>query len=501
MHSARTLQRIFQSITGKRIPVVATPSGKKGLSAIFLGQPEDNSILCNLLSRSGLHLNTSNQIDRLTSMKNGEQGFAIRFVNIEECACAVLAGNTPVGTFYAVQEFADRVYKTNDGIYAIDRDNILTSPAIKYRSMFGNVSGPDYVSSGEFIKTFGNNDGTIDVEAFIDWVARYRVNNLLITLFDLQFGINYASKKYPEAVNIKHPNVKNEFFGQLVEKAKESHIDVWLTSNFPDCWFGVIKAYPKFAAKHVDMQAYDRTDDWWDKFYTGMTRREYALLRPSSVVCANEPAVMEFWRGYWEELLQRYPGVAGVGGQWGEKPKQRCYCSKCKENFDEQQWRYFKVMTEVAEKVHPGLKYWMWYALYGREIAKHRDKLPNLTYIYFGDGAIRPPVSEAQGTKVDWYLSHGMTDPNYEPWLRRHCLECQRLGIVGIQKRLAEYHKCDRSYYALARFSWSPELSWEEFARQYILHKYHMKDTQKVKTYAAILRDRSEQIAISQGDK
>lgn len=490
-HTAGILQRTLQSITGCQVPVVHPHQQIALKNRIILGEPKTNSFIRTHLAAAGVELSGQERIAALTDLPNPDQGFAIRFAEDE----VVLAGNTSRGTFYAAQTFCDRIFRNADGLFGIDSQDELSSPAFRCRSLTGNLGGPDWIASGEFVRTFCRADGSIDAKAFIDWVACYRVTNLTLFTFDLMWGLPYRSTRYPEAINPHHPNVQTEFFDELLEQATRNYIDVWLMVDFPDCWLGVIRAYPELAAQGFGETPVPHKDEaWWTRFYTGMNYKEVRPWRAHSAVCATRPEVMAFWQGYWREVLERYPGIAGIGGQWCEHMEYRCTCRRCREQFHGLQWRYYKAMVEVAEEVRPGLAYWMWYARGGAEIARHRSELPNLTYVYWGDGATRPPVVRAQGTGVDWYLSHGMNDPDYEPWLRHHALACRELGLEGLQKRMGLFHPCDRVYFAFSEFAWSPDTDWAEFARRYGLRTWRVRDEQRVSEYARDMKRKAEGI-------
>lgn len=496
-HAARTLQRRLGSITGCQVPVLRPQHAPSEHSRITLGEPTSDSFVRSRLSAAGIEMDGRGRIAALTRLPNQDQGFAMQFGDGE----VVLAGNTPQGTLHAVQTFCDRVFRDARDVFGVEGQDELTAPSFRYRSLTGNLGGPDWIASGEFVRTFSRPDGTTDVQAFVDWLAGYRINNMALFTFDLMWGLPYRSDQYPEAVNPHHPNVRHEFFGELLAQAARNYIDVWLMVDFPDCWLGVLKSHPELAAQGFeDTRVPPQAEEWWTRFFTGMRYQEVRPWREHSAVCASKPQVMAFWQGYWREVLERYPGIAGIGGQWCEHVEYRCPCSRCSRDFHGLQWRYFQAMVEMAEEVRPGLDYWMWYAKGGSEIARRRSELPNLTYVYWGDGATRPPVAHAQETEVDWYLSHGMTNPEYEPWLQRHALASRALGLEGLQKRMGLFHPCDQAYYAFAEFAWSPDTTWPELARRYGLRTWRVRDGQRVAEYSRDLERRAALLAHSPGD-
>jgi len=496
-HSARSLQRALKAATGRTIPIAPAGGAAPGEGVILLGRPERDGRVRALLRRSRLPLSRTGRIAKLDATTNGDQGYAIRFVRDGGRDWAVLAGNTDRGTFYAAGELADRVYRRARGAFGVDRRNELAAPAFRYRSLAGTLGGPDFIAPGQLEMSFGLSGGRIDVQAFVDWVAAYKVNHLSVWMFDLMFGLSYPSARYPRAVNPYHANVRHEFFAELLDRARQSHIDVWLFVDFPDNWLGVLKAYPQFAAEGFEASPPHRAGPaWWRRFHRGLPGPEVLDLRRHSAVCASRPAVMRFWRGFWAELLGRYPAVAGIGGQFGEHPDCRCHCRRCEGRYYQQQWEYFRAMVEVAEKVRPGLHYWLYYADGAREIVRHRGELPNLTYIHWGEPRIRPPAGRAQGTRVDWYLSHGWDHTDYEPPLRRHILRSSRLGLAGIQKRMARYHECDRVYFALSEFTWHPRMRWDEFARRYVLRTRRAAAAAEAQAYADDLRRRAPAVRV-----
>jgi len=491
-HAAIVLSKTIKQITGKPARAVTQDSGQLSGNMIVIGEPTANGLVRKLLLASGVEMGRGGKITKLARKRNGDQGFVIRFVKQGKRNCAVLAGNTSQGTFYAAQTFANRIYRAKDK-FGVDRRNEITTPAFQYRSVFTGLGGPDPLGPHALEHDFGRRNGSIDVGAFIHWLARYRINHLVVSLFNMDCGLAYPSKKYPHAVNKYHLNITHEFFHDLVKCAKKNYMKVWLVVEFPDRCLGLIRSCPELALKRsADAVLHNLTDEWWDCFFKGdVAYREFRILQASGGgLDVNNPATMRFWRTFWRELLATYPEVDGIGLELCE----HLSFNPRGEDFYDRMWQYYASMVDIAEKVRPGLTYWMWHAPGGRQVAKRRDELPNLSYIHWGDGAERTPVGRAQGTKTDWYLTHGSTRLDYEPWIKRHCMQCERLGLKGMQKRMAIFRPLHNVYSAFDEFTWSPKTSWAEYAMHHVMRTHHVKDANRAKAYAEDLRSRSARL-------
>ena len=489
------LQEELKRITGVRIPIVSPGLAPSEEGLILLGTSGDSELVRSLLTRAGVRLNRQGRIRDLAAKVNGDQGFAIQFGRADGRSYAVIAGNTPRGVFYGAQTFCDRVHRSGKGTFAVDCHGELAAPAFEHRSFFGLQGSCCYVTGRLFEETFSRRDGTIDTQAFIRWVTRYRVNNLLLGTLDLNFGVGLRSPRLARLVNPHHSNVRHEFLHELVTQAHRNHISVYLYAEFPDRYLGILHHRPDLAwANGPDLIRNNLSQRWWRRFYQGHIRADHssgALADHQGILDIDKPATMRFWKAYWRDLLSTYPEVDGIGVEICEHLERHPRAG----DFLARMWDYMKAMTDVAEQVRPGLDFFVYDSRGTPVIAAQRDQLPNLTYIRWGHYASREPVARVHGTHPDWYLTHGYYDSDYEPWLRRHCQAALRLGYRGIQKRLAKYDECARVYFALSQFGWSPKMTWREFAERYVLRTHRVKDPRRACAYAEDLRMRSARAA------
>ena len=180
-------------------------------------------------------------------------------------------------------------------------------------------------------------------------------------------------------VNRHHPNVKGEFMKELMVYAKEMGIDVWFFLDFLENWAGIIKHRPHLAGKNVDLSDFP-TGETWETYLRG---DETALDVRKRVgwVCGDEPDVKKFWREYLEELIDRYPSVCRIGGQFGEAGPQRCDCSKCSKGYFDMQREYFQELVDTAQAKNPDIIPWVYDSLGTREIIRGAGRFPHFVNI------------------------------------------------------------------------------------------------------------------------
>lgn len=470
LHSASVITRIVSRLTGRPVDIDDSWRDQRPGTLILVGLSALDSFARK--STQDVSAELKGAIRRLRRRKNREQGFVIHFVRCGRQNAIVLAGCTDQGTFYAAQTFANRLYFNHERELVVDAEDVVTAPAFRYRSLAGGLGGPDWLGSRQFERDFGREDGTTDYRAFIDWIAGMKVNNLNVWMLDFMWGLAYPSAKYPEAVNRHHPNVRHEFFGEMLRYAKKNYIDVWLQVNLPDCWIGIIKVYPHMAADDLDFDSIPRRGQW-DAFLRGdMGYSEYDRMRHSaSSVSTRKKEVLDFWRGFWEELLTRYPEIAGVGGQFGEQLGDKKLMSL--------QFHYFKTMADLATRHNPKINTWSYQAAGALDILARRKQLPNFTFI----GWHRPVTED-----FDWYLSHGGAGLWYETEFKKDALTARRLGLAGIQKRMVCFSRQEKVLSAVGELAWDPSLSFPDLAHYSALKLLRRKDQTMIRAYTTSLR-------------
>jgi len=360
-------------------------------------------------------------------------------------------------------------------------------PAFKYRSVATNIGGPDWLGHNQWAKEWGIQD-EYDYRGFIDWLASHKINHLNMWALNLAFGIAYDSPKFPECVNQHHPNVKNEFISDMIEYAHQRHIEVFVFIDFPDNWTAIIKAHPELAGENVDIEALLNTEEEkWDIYqkYGEVGGERY---RANSWVCASNPKTMEFWEGYLHELLDIYPGIDGVGGQFEEHHSYRCNCDSCGKSFFHLQWKFFERMSDIAYQKKTNIKLWAYRSWGAKDILKNRDKLPKeLIWVDWG-GQAQPFIAKKSIPRGDWYLYHRSREQWYEYGQKQCAMVCHQKNLSGFQMRGVQYKELDRMYQSLGEFSWNPYLSVDDYADLYVIKRLRRKDKELACAYAHYIK-------------
>ncbi|MFQ6041293.1 MAG: family 20 glycosylhydrolase [Candidatus Poribacteria bacterium] len=442
-HAANLLQQEIEKITHVKVKIT---DKAENISQVEIGtlsnSPEIRKVLekDKILSISGdlnLLLASTASTHIFIPDDLGKQGFVI-YKTSAGSGRLLLTGNTSQACLYAVFALIDRLHLEDDKLI-VDKLNTrllptVNIPAFEYRSIATNIGGPDWLGHNQWVKEWGNQN-EYDYRGFIDWLASHKINHLNLWLFNLAFGIAYDSPRFPECVNRHHPNVKNEFISDMIEYAHKRHIEIFVFVDFPDNWTAIVKAHPNLAGKNVDTAALLHTEEEKWETYQKYGEVSGERFRANSWVCASNPKTMEFWEEYWDELLDRYPGIDGIGGQFEEHRSYRCDCANCAKSFFQLQWKFFKRMSEIANQKNPDIKLWAYRSWGARDILKNRDKLPQkLIWIDWG-GQVQPFLVNKSTPRGDWYLYHRSREQWYEYGQKQSAMVCHQNGINGFQMR------------------------------------------------------------------
>ncbi len=491
LESAELLQKKVKEISGVRLEIIKSQKNSHHKNQILIGSPLSNSLSKEILrEKKILVIPKDKEIEEnkrlLVPEDLGAQGFVIYQTNYKGKECLILSGGTSQGVFYAVITFINRLYFKGKNLIIENPDSsatpIINIPAFKYRSVGTNIGGPDWLGHNQWMKEWN-----YDYKGFIDWLASHKINNLNIWTFDLAFGIAYNSKKFPECVNRHHPNVKKEFIRDMIKYAHRRYIKIFFFIDFPDNWTAIIKAHPELAGKNVNPKKIPSGKEWEDyqKRGEGLCTGGEHFRTKFSWVCASNLKTMRFWKDYWNELLDRYPEVDGIGGQFAEEFNMRCNCKNCRDNFFQLQLKYFEEMAKIGKRKNPDIKIWLYDSWGTRDILKNKDKFPGLIRIDWGRGP-GPFMFRHYVPRGNWYLYHrGFNEIGSEFGIRECAKIFNERGLEGYQIRGVHYKEMEQIYSAFEEFSWNPSLSIEDFARLYILRKLRRETKNLFQGYAS----------------
>lgn len=464
LHFAKILADTIQQVSGVKIAIAEKGQKVKTAGQVIIGTFNEIPLLGTLLVEDGVFKTLSDvhkcgYIRHLLPADLGEQGFVIHKTKRENKEYLLLTGYTDIGTLYAVNTLEDRLHMEGDRLIL---DGLRTRfvplvnvPAFSRRSLQTAVGGPDFLGPDQYIKEFGH-----DYKGFVDWLASHKINNILLHDTSFTFGLCYDSREFPELVNRSSPNVKKEYIGDIIKYGRKRGVTVFFETNWPDRCDCVVKAYPELAGKNVLP----------DK-------------RGHKTICFNHPRAMEIWKGYWNEILERYPGVEAIGCQFTEHLESRCQCEFCgSDRFFEKELEYFDEMAKIARSKNPPVKIWIWFVPGAREIIARRKNCPDVVYIDWGL-RFTPFMFGHYIPRGNWYLYHEYGN-NPEFGTKQMCMALHKYGIEGLQIRAVQFKEKDRVFQLFEEFAWNPQLSIEDYAHLYTIKALRRKNKDVARAYA-----------------
>jgi hypothetical protein len=273
--------------------------------------------------------------------------------------------------------------------------------------------------------------------------------------------------------------VQHEFIGDLIEYAHRRHIKIFFFADFPDNWSSVVRIYPELAGVNVD-KTQILYDDSWRNYQQNATYAESSDNRHrASWVCGSKPQVLEIWRAYWEELVNRYPDVDGVGGQACEHPDTRCNCDDCRRSFFDQERLFFSEVFRIGRARNPRIQPWIFRVWGARQMIDD----PDIAVIDWWATFPRL-MTRSYLPRSDWYLYHRMTDEWPEFGFKQVSAVLAQRGVKAYQIRGVKYLKTDHLYQAFEEFAWDPDLSVEDYAFLYVLKRFRREDPELAAAYA-----------------
>ena len=505
---AELLAQRVEDLTGVRVPLIGDEDAQGDRNFIHLGTLLDDSRSMEILRENRCMVRWEDrEVERNKRLNTpadlGSQGFVFHMVRGEMGNRLILGGHTEQGTLYAAVTAMERLCLEGDRLLIKYIDTILQPrfnvPLFEGRSVATNLGGPDWLGPGQWAKEWRTPDGRYDWKGFVDLLAGHKLNNLSCWIFNLAFGIAYDSPRFPTMVNRHHPNVEQEFMSDLMAYAEKRHVDVWFFLDFPDNWAGVIRARPYFAGRNVDLEQFP-TGEAWARYAEGDDQAR-AVRRSVSWVCGSEPGVKEFWRMYLTELVERYPNVRGIGGQFCEHSGTRCTCPICSERFFEIQEEFFEEMVKTVQARNSDIIPWIYDSWGTREIVRCADRYPHFVNVDWGSAEdCLKFYSRRQIPRGTWYLQHASGSRWREHLLRIGTRTLAASGVSGYQIRGVSYREQDEMYHAAQEFAWNPALTDEGFARLHIIRRYHRDDEALARLYASWIRLNGRREALGHPD-
>ena len=499
-HAAERLRDAARRVAGIELPITSEASGTG--PRILLGTLAENAESEKLLRDSRIIVRLEDREQEankraLVPENLGPEGFVIWMHPDSTSAALVLTAATPIGALYAVETLCHRLYRSTDRLIAgplhSETTPVLNLPAFRVRGIATNLGGPDWIAGGQWEKEWGLPQGQgYDWRGFVDWMASHKINNLNAWLFNLAFGLAYDSKRFPDLVNRHHPNVRHEFMSDLINYAHQRGIHVVANLDFPDNWTAIVKARPELAGKNCDVstipsgEAWDRYQEYGEKRIGDQGPEK--VRHSCSWVCGSELKVMDLWRAYLEELLDRYPQLDGLGMQLSETARLVCNCSRC--NGNARQFaineEFFAAMVEIGRKRNPAMTFSVYDSWGTRDVLLHSSRYPNFVDIDWS-GDLASLFYKRYIPRSTWYLFHKGAERFPDAAYKYAAMALNERGLKAMQIRGAAYREFDNAYQAFEEFSWNPRLSIEDYAALYARIAQRREDESLAALYTAFL--------------
>jgi hypothetical protein len=504
--SAELLAKKAAEVAGVALPLVSPGESAKGLGRVHVGTLSEDSAATEALRVDHAVVSWTDREQEEYKRLNipadlGPEGFVFHATNTG--SDLVLGGDTAQGTLYAAITASQRLC-LDEGRLVIPHIDTrlqprLNMPLFPHRSVATNLGGPDWIAPARWENEWGLPDGTYDFKGFVDFLVEHKINNLNAWIFNLAWGIAYNSERFPELINPYHPNVRHEFMKDLIEYAAGRGVDTWLFLDFPENWAGIIKKHPQLAGKNVDFADFPQGEVW--ESYLRGDETSLDVRKRVGWVCGDEPDVMDFWVEYLDELLDRYPTVRGIGGQFGESMHEKCDCGRCSTGYYDVQREYFARMVEVAQAKDPAIVPWVYDSLGSREIIKAADQYPHFINVDWGSAETWLKFeSRRQAPRSDWYMQHAYGRRWQESMIRRCTRVLSSMGQTGYQLRVLDFQSQDELYHAVQEFTWNPDLNEDDFARLHIMKRYHRDDADLSRLYSTWIRISGAQEELIKGE-
>jgi hypothetical protein len=422
--------------------------------------------------------------------RRNKEGFLIRAHCVDGRGNLVVFGDSP-GLFYGAITVADRLHFDQQGDLVTEETQNAYSPVLDKRiiSTFVVQSPNNDYDSQQW------KDGEdYDWKGFIDWLAGFRINHLLIQNNAEESGLTYPSRKFPQIVNRNAANVQKEFYGDLIDYAHTRNIKVFLFGfHFPVNALPMI-VYPETIAPNCDpanVPAF--SSDYGEK----KGEHDFRYLLGNYFSCLSHPRTREFWKDYIDEMLSVYPQIDGlvIGGAEGvdrrdKGPQRVCECLKCQgmKNIQRLLTEIFDVIYQTAMSHKPELEIAVVdrpeYGLLWEHV--ERQGYDNVAIYNWCCRYPRYP----SGFSGEWANRWDFTD---DAWIMG------KFGGVGhLPKiiRAAREHKAplvnmtywnkevEIAYAAMSEFSWNPDLTFEQFGELYTIKTFRKKHRQASRAVA-----------------
>lgn len=402
---------------------------------------------------------------------------------------AVSADST--GLFYGAMAVADRLHFDQQGNLVTEETQKAYSPVIDKRIIATFVvQSPNE----DYDQQQWKQGEDYDWKGFIDWLASFRINHLMIDNNFEAAGLTYPSKRFPQIVNEDAANVKNEFYGDLIDHAHTKNIKVYLFGfHFPVNALPLI-VYPETIAPNCDPA---NVPEFVSGYGNKKGEHDFQYLLGNYFSCLSHPRTREFWKDYIDEMVSMYPEIDGlvIGGAEGvdrhdRGPHRVCECSKCQgmKNIQRLLAETFNVIYQAAMSRKPGLEIIVVDRPEYGFLWKHveRQGYDNVGIYYWCCRYPRYLSGFAGRRKEHWdfmddaWVMGKFGGVGHLPKL----IKAARKHKAGLVNMTYWNKEVEIAYAAMSEFSWDPDLTFEQFGELYTIKTFRRKHSQTSRAVA-----------------
>lgn len=190
--------------------------------------------------------------------------------------------------------------------------------------------------------------GLKEWKVFLEKIIQLKANTLMIYLNG--HLLPYRSDRYPALVDLNHPNVKNEFFSEVLSLAKSYGLNTILVLSTTGHSARFLENNPHLAiktrSKQVDLEELLTPFPMHIRKTKNLAQKGNAQVGLGTL-CHNNSQSQEYAINLVKECLSIYPQINGIALHPPESIHP-CFCKQCCELFE---IKYNKKMLEVSDEV------------------------------------------------------------------------------------------------------------------------------------------------------
>jgi hypothetical protein len=500
--AAESLRRVGREQLGLEVEIRIGGDNDQEFGVIAMCAPWESQSAA-VLEKANIKLGADKRLSAFgkTPESLSSQGFVAARLPGESGDRLILAANEPVGLRNAMLTLTDRLHF--DAHKSVVADPFWGShvPAFQTRHL-----KTDAMNLGRFRLPLEYWDPTLaeGVNAFADWLAGFRITDYELLAFMRGWGATYKSERFPNLADPQHPNVKLEFYPQLIDRLHGWGMRVWGSDIYMASGYTMeLGTEPRMASPLVDIKKVR-------PFKAGQGLFGYILGDPLAIVCLSNPIAADYYANLTTDLLAHYPKLDGLNFHMGHAFMSRvCRCPKCKNmpGNREALYRCFARVYEAAVAQRPDLRLTLSAKMFGdatRSIVEHAADFPRLELFCWlrwiadwtmevNDARVAFGHEDGGGgfvgdfDRIKSIAEFRKGDRDQEWVIQSYMRESRQAHLSGISWESQLQREIENQFFTFSQLSWEPDLSWKELARRYVIRYERTIDQRLVEAYQSAL--------------